>query len=181
MNQKQHRRSLKWLQQFFNASTDTPQTPSQTITLSRFLCKCMYKQEASFTKRKGSETAVEVIGGQDKYLAACRACYFKSPSKRAGEELPLQQTTLNPKMASPAFKNVKSPMKQRHLSGGMRFWGIPDRSLWPLCRLDGGQMFYLCSYRHLDGWMDGHIFLSQLCLIWKWLYFRFDKRYLVWL
>ncbi|KAK2181104.1 hypothetical protein NP493_410g00035 [Ridgeia piscesae] len=34
--------------------------------------------EASFTKRKGAETEVEVIGGAEKYLATCRAC-FKSP------------------------------------------------------------------------------------------------------
>ena len=34
MNQKQHRISLKWLEQFFNASTVTP--PSRTITLFRF-------------------------------------------------------------------------------------------------------------------------------------------------
>jgi len=91
---------------------------AESIVKLNAVCMMCF-QEASFTKRKGSETAVEVIGGQDKYLAACRACYFKSPSKRAGEEMPLQQTmTLNPKMASPAFKNVKSPMKQRHLSGG---------------------------------------------------------------
>ncbi|XP_046359361.1 thymidine kinase, cytosolic-like isoform X2 [Haliotis rufescens] len=31
--------------------------------------------EASFTKRKGNETEVEVIGGKDKYLAVCRACF----------------------------------------------------------------------------------------------------------
>ena len=32
-------------------------------------------REASFTKRIGSETAVEVIGGADKYLSTCRACF----------------------------------------------------------------------------------------------------------
>ncbi|KAK2169890.1 hypothetical protein LSH36_6g10003 [Paralvinella palmiformis] len=31
--------------------------------------------EASFTKRKGTETALEVIGGAEKYMAVCRACY----------------------------------------------------------------------------------------------------------
>ena len=36
--------------------------------------------EGSFTKRRGQETAVEVIGGADKYLAVCRSC-FKSPHK----------------------------------------------------------------------------------------------------
>ena len=38
MNQKQHRTRLKWLQQFFDASTDTvPHIPSRTFTLFRFL------------------------------------------------------------------------------------------------------------------------------------------------
>lgn len=32
-------------------------------------------REASFTKRIGSETAVEVIGGSDMYLSTCRACF----------------------------------------------------------------------------------------------------------
>jgi len=36
--------------------------------------------EASFTKRKGSETKVEVIGGAEKYLAVCRKCHM-SPMK----------------------------------------------------------------------------------------------------
>ena len=64
-----------------------------------------------------------MIGGQDKYLAACRACYFKSPSKRSADDSNKQQQPLqvssNAKTASPAIKNAKkSPMKQRHLSGG---------------------------------------------------------------
>ncbi|KAI0218122.1 Thymidine kinase, cytosolic [Lamellibrachia satsuma] len=33
-------------------------------------------EEASFTKRKGKEKEVEVIGGAEKYLAVCRACYM---------------------------------------------------------------------------------------------------------
>ena len=33
-------------------------------------------REASFSKRIGSETAVEVIGGAEKYAATCRSCYF---------------------------------------------------------------------------------------------------------
>ena len=33
------------------------------------------KQEASFTKRIGSEKEQELIGGSDKYKAVCRTCY----------------------------------------------------------------------------------------------------------
>ena len=36
MNKKLHVISLKRLQQFFNASTDTPHIPSRTITIFRF-------------------------------------------------------------------------------------------------------------------------------------------------
>lgn len=50
------------------------------IPLAETVCKlnavCMLcHREASFTKRIGSETAVEVIGGADKYLSTCRACF----------------------------------------------------------------------------------------------------------
>ncbi|XP_058140794.1 thymidine kinase, cytosolic isoform X1 [Dasypus novemcinctus] len=34
-------------------------------------------REASYTKRLGAETEVEVIGGADKYQSVCRLCYFK--------------------------------------------------------------------------------------------------------
>ncbi|CAG5128896.1 unnamed protein product [Candidula unifasciata] len=48
------------------------------MKLTAVCLKC-YK-EASFTKRKGSETQIEVIGGTDKYIAVCRQC-FNSPGK----------------------------------------------------------------------------------------------------
>ena len=32
---------------------------------------------ASFSKRLGNETAVKVIGKEDKYMAVCRTCYQK--------------------------------------------------------------------------------------------------------
>ncbi|XP_005098053.1 thymidine kinase, cytosolic [Aplysia californica] len=48
--------------------------------------------DASFTKRKGSETEVEVIGGADKYLAVCRQC-FTSPKKSSRS--PLKNLTSN--------------------------------------------------------------------------------------
>jgi thymidine kinase len=37
---------------------------------------CMIcSKDAPFTKRIGSETAIEIIGGSDKYFAVCRKCY----------------------------------------------------------------------------------------------------------
>ena len=32
-------------------------------------------REAAFTKRTTDEDSLEVIGGADKYMAACRTCY----------------------------------------------------------------------------------------------------------
>lgn len=38
-------------------------------------------EEASFTKRLGNETQLEVIGGTDKYMAVCRRCYGLDPKQ----------------------------------------------------------------------------------------------------
>ncbi|XP_033751034.1 thymidine kinase, cytosolic-like [Pecten maximus] len=53
------------------------------IKLSAVCMTC--NSEGSFTKRKGQEKEVEVIGGADKYLAVCRAC-FQSPVKTSDKE-----------------------------------------------------------------------------------------------
>lgn len=45
----------------------------QVMKLSAVCMLC--HRDASFTKRIGSETAVEVIGGADKYLSTCRECF----------------------------------------------------------------------------------------------------------
>lgn len=46
-------------------------------SVTKLSAVCMLCQaNAAFSKRIGSETAVEVIGGADKYVAVCRACYF---------------------------------------------------------------------------------------------------------
>ena len=37
-------------------------------------------EEASFSKRIGEETELQVIGGTEKYMALCRQCYMKQPS-----------------------------------------------------------------------------------------------------
>ncbi|GBN52412.1 Thymidine kinase, cytosolic [Araneus ventricosus] len=38
-------------------------------------------EDASYTKRIGNETELEVIGGTDKYMAVCRSCYESSSTE----------------------------------------------------------------------------------------------------
>ncbi|AOP31783.1 thymidine kinase [Volepox virus] len=44
------------------------------VKLTAVCMKCF--KEASFSKRLGSETAIEVIGGKDMYQSVCRKCYI---------------------------------------------------------------------------------------------------------
>ena len=53
---------------------------AESITKLNAVCQICLK-DASFSKRLGSETEVEVIGGSDKYIAVCRKCYFISESE----------------------------------------------------------------------------------------------------
>lgn len=54
-------------------------------SVTKLTSVCMICQaNAAFSKRLGSETAVEVIGGADKYIAVCRACYHS-------DQVPQQQ------------------------------------------------------------------------------------------
>ena len=65
---------------------------------------CVCHKDAAFTLRIGDETELEVIGGAEKYLATCRACYIRGSggpepepesaapgkfSKRAGGPVPI--------------------------------------------------------------------------------------------
>jgi len=54
---------------------------AESVVKLTAVCMTCYA-DASFTKRKGCEKEVEVIGGADKYLAVCRSCYTSlSPGK----------------------------------------------------------------------------------------------------
>ena len=46
-------------------------------------------REASFSKRTSNETGLEVIGGADKYIAACRKCFFKPHSNYSANNTPV--------------------------------------------------------------------------------------------
>lgn len=50
---------------------------AETVVKLKAVCMVCYS-EAAFTKRLGSETAVEVIGGTDKYMAVCRSCFHSA-------------------------------------------------------------------------------------------------------
>lgn len=52
---------------------------AESVVKLKAVCMICFK-DAAFTKRLGSETEVEVIGGTDKYMAVCRTCY-NLPSK----------------------------------------------------------------------------------------------------
>lgn len=63
---------------------------AETVVKLSAVCMLCY-QEAHYTKRTSAETALEVIGGSDKYIATCRKCYFlPSPQKQSPDHLPLK-------------------------------------------------------------------------------------------
>ena len=49
---------------------------AEQVTKLNAICELCYGT-AAFSKRLGQETEIELIGGHDKYIAVCRACYFK--------------------------------------------------------------------------------------------------------
>jgi thymidine kinase len=49
--------------------------PDSIIKLTAICFYC--RQEASFSLRLTNETNLKVVGGKDKYAAACRACYVR--------------------------------------------------------------------------------------------------------
>uniref|UniRef100_A0A1B6M596 Thymidine kinase n=1 Tax=Graphocephala atropunctata TaxID=36148 RepID=A0A1B6M596_9HEMI len=62
---------------------------AENVTKLTAVCMSCFN-EASFTKRLGAEKEVEVIGGEEKYMAVCRKCHqLASPVKRS----PFKQPT----------------------------------------------------------------------------------------
>lgn len=82
------------------------------IKLTAVCMSCNH--EGSFTKRKGTETAVEVIGGAEMYLAVCRRCFY-SPAKSSPTKNNKTPTIL-PAKEEKTIANRKlfqSPSKQK--------------------------------------------------------------------
>jgi len=65
-------------------------------------------EEASFTKRIVDDTALQVIGGSDKYVAVCRNCFQPNTTSRQEPKTPpTNKSQSNHFTKSP----VKSPMR----------------------------------------------------------------------
>ncbi|KAK2714870.1 hypothetical protein QYM36_009162 [Artemia franciscana] len=64
--------------------------------------------EASFTKRKGAQTELEVIGGSDIYMAVCRSCYHAPPTppKQPIKRTPVKNDKSLVEEGSPAKKRI---------------------------------------------------------------------------
>ena len=50
---------------------------AESVVKLKAVCMICYK-DAAFTRRLGSETEIELVGGTDKYMAVCRSCYNTS-------------------------------------------------------------------------------------------------------
>jgi hypothetical protein len=67
----------------------------------------------SFTQRLGSETAVEVIGGADKYVAVCRHCYLTSAATTMAKDDAMLSTQPSKKEASSSQQAPSTPTHKR--------------------------------------------------------------------
>lgn len=84
---------------------------AESIVKLTAVCMICY-EEASYTKRTSTETAVEVIGGSEKYIATCRQCFFIStPQKRPGA------SPLKPVQENMETNESSSSCKRRLMDG----------------------------------------------------------------
>ena len=60
----------------FGAVLDLVPLADHVVKLTAICAHC--QRDAPFSKRIGTETEVEVLGGTEKYVAVCHACYFRS-------------------------------------------------------------------------------------------------------
>ncbi|XP_037781930.1 thymidine kinase, cytosolic-like [Penaeus monodon] len=86
---------------------------AESVVKLTAVCMICY-EEASYTKRTSTETAVEVIGGSEKYIATCRQCFFIStPQKRPGAS-PLKPVQVKENMET---SESSSTFKRRLMDG----------------------------------------------------------------
>jgi thymidine kinase len=59
------------------------------VKLNAVCMQCSH--DGAFSKRITNDTATEVIGGSDMYIAACRRCYMNN-NAHVGEEAPVKES-----------------------------------------------------------------------------------------
>ena len=67
-------------------------------------------QDAPFTRRITTETAIEVIGGADKYVATCRKCFSKPLDEEMSPKLELVTETQRRLSALRGFDSPQKPV-----------------------------------------------------------------------
>ena len=90
---------------------------SENVTKLNAVCMNCFG-DAAFSKRIALERdgdAVEVIGGADKYMAVCRACYHSNVRVAASPRVPLKTKTNSIEEASPAKKMLFSNADKKSL------------------------------------------------------------------
>jgi len=76
---------------------------AESVTKLNAVCMVCYK-DAAFTKRLGTETQVQLIGGSDMYISVCRTCFHKPmsemPHTKPEQSFPKRQRTKLPSSSS---------------------------------------------------------------------------------
>lgn len=90
---------------------------AEQVTKLGAVCMSCFK-EAAFSKRITREGEVEVIGGADKYMAVCRACYYSPVTVPASPRVALKSTTrgVSEEEVSPAKKILFSTDQRKAAS-----------------------------------------------------------------
>eukprot|EP00794_Sanderia_malayensis_P009277 gene9277-10255_t len=92
----------------FGSILDLVPLAESVVKLSAVCMICF--EEGSFTKRLGSEKAIEVIGGADKYMAACRSCHLKKVTLPADNQKENEKQNTEVKKVLKQKRNALEPL-----------------------------------------------------------------------
>lgn len=90
---------------------------AESVVKLKAVCMACFS-DASFTKRTTLEKELELIGGEDKYMAVCRSCH-RSPSTLTPSKLPLSEITNSGKKMQ-CISNYDSHNAKRDLLSALR-------------------------------------------------------------
>merc|ERR1712200_275736 len=80
---------------------------AESVSKLNAVCMNCFR-EAAFTKRTTDEDSLEVIGGADKYMAACRTCYKLEDVKEANSPRDVAASPSKNLLLSKAVSNLGS-------------------------------------------------------------------------